>query len=62
MTQLIIVIIIVSFAFGAAFYKIYLAIFNKNKHLDKCSGCSGCALKNELINKQRTCKDGDFNK
>lgn len=55
MTQLIIVLIIVAFAFGVASYKIYKRIFSKKDNLDCCSGCSGCDLKKKIIDHQKEC-------
>jgi hypothetical protein len=55
MTQLIIVLVIVAFAFGAASYKIYNRFFSKKDDMDCCYGCSGCDLKKKLIERQKDC-------
>ena len=57
MTQLIIVIIIVSTAFRIAGYKLYLSIFSKKKGKNLCSSCSGCDLKKLMISREKECSE-----
>lgn len=55
MWQLIIVIIIVAAAFGAAIYKLYLRFFSNRRYENACNGCSGCSLQKELKARQKGC-------
>lgn len=57
MIQLIFVIIIVSMAFGAAGYKLYIRFFKEKDNQSACSGCTGCGLKQEYKKQQEACSD-----
>ena len=57
MIQLIVVIIIVAMAFGAAGLKIYQRLFRKSKTGNACDGCAGCALKHSFNQRQQQCQE-----